>query len=54
MKYNAHEKYVWKLQMLEKQAQKKYDELDAIWNQIAEVNRKIEEQREKQCMGARG
>ena len=34
--------------MLEQDAYKKYDELDAIFQQITETNLKIEEQRQKQ------
>lgn len=37
-----------KRRMLEQDARKKYDELDAIFQQIVETDKKIEEQREKQ------
>ena len=37
-----------KRQMLEQEARKKYDELDAIFQRIHETDQKIEEQREKQ------
>ena len=37
-----------KLQMLEQDAHKKYDELDVIFQQIVETDKKIEEQRQKQ------
>jgi hypothetical protein len=48
-KHMEHErKLLAKRQMLEHDAKKKYDELDAIFQQIVETNAKIEEQREKQ------
>jgi len=34
--------------MLEDEARKKYDELDVIFQQIHETDKKIEEQRQKQ------
>ena len=37
-----------KRQMLEQEAHKKYDELDVIFQQIVETDKKIEEQRQKQ------
>jgi len=37
-----------KRRMLEQDAHKKYDELEVIFQQIWETNKKIEEQREKQ------
>ena len=37
-----------KRKMLEEKAREKYDELDAIFQQIWETNQKIEDQREKQ------
>lgn len=37
-----------KRRMLEQDARKKYDELDIIFQQIAETNAKIEEQIQKQ------
>jgi len=39
-----------KRQMLEQEARKKYDELDVIFQQIHETDKKIEEQREKQIV----
>ena len=36
--------------MLEDEARKKYDELDVIFQQIHETDKKIEEQREKQIV----
>jgi len=39
-----------KRQMLEQEARKKYDELDIIFQQIHETDKKIEEQREKQII----
>ena len=36
--------------MLEDEARKKYDELDAIFQKIWEINTEIEEQREKQIV----
>ena len=44
-----HERRLLKERLvLEKKAKKKYDELDAIFFKIAEINRKIEEQIVKQ------
>ena len=37
-----------KRRMLEQDAHKKYDELDVIFQQIVETDKKIEEQRQKQ------
>ena len=39
-----------KRQMLKQRAHKKYDELEIIFQQIAETDAKIEEQREKQVI----
>jgi len=39
-----------KRRMLEEDARKKYDELDVIFQKIWEVNKEIEEQREKQII----
>jgi len=39
-----------KRRMLEEDARKKYDELDVIFQKIWEVNKLIEEQREKQII----
>jgi len=39
-----------KRRMLEEDARKKYDELDVIFQKIWEVNKEIEEQREKQIV----
>ena len=36
--------------MLEDEARKKYDELDVIFQQIHETDKKIQEQREKQIV----
>ena len=40
--------FLAKLRMLEQEQQKKYDELDEIFQQIVDTNAKIEEQRQKQ------